>query len=280
MTACNENTESNVIPKREPNGLPYGIQQQNLVYNSDFRYFSNKEGAEYGTPDGWLYKDAGSGGSIGFDSETNQCVLIKSGGDSLMSFEQHLQEFPRWKDLLLGQRITAKARLSLSTDGEVSFSISDGFDTNTVTKNGSGDFEIEAQLTINTEATIIFIAIESNDPNIVISISRVYANLGNIAVPNLPCIVQGVIGERKQYLATENPPAGELSICKDSEELSEEYTRLDSVINQRYGVGDNGRSLLPNISGYFSRAWDNGATVDPNAEERKAWGESTVTGIM
>ncbi len=260
----------------------YAMQHYNLVYNYDFRYYSNQiqngNVTEYGTPDGWVYSDPGANGSISFDASTNECILIKSEDDSLLSFSQNIQEFPRWQSMLLGKRVTAKVVLNISIESAVNITLSDGVDSNTITKSGQGDFEIEVQLGINPEATLVSIAVTSTTPFVTISISKVYANVGEVAIANLPCIVQGVIGERKQYLATETPPAGEFSLCASPQELSPDYTRLNSVINQRYGVGDNGGSLLPNIGGYFSRAWDNGAAVDPNADDRLTWGGSDVSG--
>ena len=260
----------------------HAMQQYNLVYNYDFRYYSNQiqngNVIEYGVPDGWVYSDSGVQGKISFDPATNECILVKSEDDSLLSFTQNIQEFPRWKSMLLGMKITAKVILNISIEGAVNITLSDGISSNTVTKSGQGDFEIDVQSLINHDATFVSIAITSRTPFVTISISKVYANIGEVAIENLPCIVQGVIGERKQYLATETPPAGEFSLCASPQELNENYTRLNAVINKRYGVGYNGGSLLPNMSGYFSRAWDNGAAVDPNADERMTWGGSSVSG--
>lgn len=260
----------------------FAMQQYNLVYNSDFRYFSNIDNtatiAGYGIPDGWLYKDSGSGGSIGFSILTGQCVIVKSQDHSPMIFKQNLHEFPRWKTMLLGQCVTAKVCLNLSSDSKVSVTLSDGIDSDTVVKSGSDDFEIEVRLNVNLEAKSVSIAIETTSEPVTIRISKVFANIGRVAISNLPCIVQGVIGERKQYLATEHPPIGEFSLCKSSEELGESYTRLDSVLQKRYGTGPNNRSLLPDMQGYFSRAWDSNASIDPDAKKRLAWGKSAITG--
>src|SRR5688572_23364938 len=78
----------------------YALQQRNLVYNHDFRYFNNKTESGYGTPDGWYYDDKGANGSITFDKSTECCTIKKSGGTGLMTFKQALHEFPRWKQML------------------------------------------------------------------------------------------------------------------------------------------------------------------------------------
>ena len=77
--------------------LLFTMQQRNLVYNGDFRYFSNQmpNGAEieYGVPDGWIHMDSGQNGKIGFDPSTNECVITKSSDNSLMTFKQNSHEF-------------------------------------------------------------------------------------------------------------------------------------------------------------------------------------------
>lgn len=256
----------------------YALQQYNLVYNGDFRYFSNRTTDTYGIPDGWLYSNQDSNGSINFDPDTNQCILIKDEKDNPLFLKQHIQEFPRWQSQLIDHHISAKVFLNVDNHSEVSITLSDGISKNSVTKQGPGELEYEVSLRINPNAFYVSIAVESNADTVTIGISRIYANRGLIAVSNLPCIIQGVIGERKQYIATESAPLGEFSICEPSEELGVAYTRLSSVLNGRYGVGDNGQSLLPDIRGYFSRAWDNGSTVDPNANERLPWSNSTISG--
>ena len=261
----------------------YALQQYNLVYNSDFRYFSNQvhngNVTTYGIPDGWLYEDAGANGSVDFDPDTGQCVIVKSQDDSSMTFTQHIQEFPRWETMLLGKVITAKVTLAISIDDSpVSVILSDGINSNTVTKQGEGDHIFEPQLQIDSEAKVVTLTVSCDTPFTTINIPKMVANVGVLALENLPCIVQGYIGERKQYLATETPPAGEVSICEPSVELDENQTRLSTVLNGCYGTGDNDRSLLPDMRGYFSRAWNNGADIDPDADDREAWGDSTITG--
>jgi hypothetical protein len=260
----------------------YALQQRNLVYNYDFRYFSNqiKNGSStnYGIPDGWCYEDKGANGSVSFDEITERFIIKKSVDNSLMTFKQALHEFPRWRQILLEKVISVKVALNLSIAGDISITLSDGIDSNTIVKKGIGDFELEVRLKINTLAKFVWITISSAVPLITLSIAKVYGNVGLVALENLPCIVQGVIGERKQYIATETPPAEELSLCQASLELSDDYSRLNSVINNRFGTGSKGNSLLIDMRGYFSRAWNNGAKVDPDAMDRKAPGTGTIIG--
>lgn len=276
-----DNLPNKNIPTDVANYL-YALEQKNLVYNSHFKYFSNQKPngtvVEYGIPDGWLYEDTGTNGSINFDETTNTCVIKKSSGNEKMIFKQYIHEFPRWEEMLIGKIISAKIILNISIAGLASITLSDGFDSNTITKNGPGQFEVDLKLKINTAAKFVYIAIESKEPFITLSISKVCANVGLITLSNLQCIIQGTIGQRKQYIATETPPAEELSLCREAIELGENFTRLDSVLNKRFGKGSNGRSMLIDMRGYFSRAWDNGATVDPDASNRKEPGTGNIKG--
>jgi len=203
----------------------YALQQNNLVYNSDFRYFSNRRSNyryenEYGIPDGWLYEDSGSNGSINLDTRTNNCIIIKSQDYSVMSFRQYIQEFPRWKTVLLGNTITVSATFTISSgDADVSLEISDGIRSKTSSYAHQGSIEIQEQFTISQDASSVSLTLSCATPGATLSISQIAANLGAVCLPNLPCIIQGVIGECKQYIATESAPSGEFSICEPSEEL-------------------------------------------------------------
>ncbi|HTN17119.1 MAG TPA: hypothetical protein VL092_05530, partial [Chitinophagaceae bacterium] len=168
--------------------------------------------------------------------------------------------------------------LSLSIAGDVALTLSDGIDSNTVIKNGVGNFDIVLQLKVNTAAAFVQIKIQTAVPLLTIGITKVYANVGEVALPGLPCIVQGVIGERKQYIATETPPAEELSLCAAAIELGKDFSRLNAVLNKRFGVGKNGNSMLIDMRGYFSRSWDNKAGADPDAKDRTAPGTGSITG--
>lgn len=260
----------------------YTLGQNNLVYNGDFRYFSNqtsKNGAiTYGIPDGWLYNDNGANGKISFDSNLGQLVILKSQSSDEMTFKQALHEFPRWKQMLPGETVSAQMSLSLKVVGELTVRLSDGIDSSSVTISQVGDYELKLQHKINISATQLILTVSSKVPNAEIRISRCCTNLGLIALKNLPCMIQGVIGERRQYIATEFAPEGEFSLCTAPVELDGNYTRLNSVINYRFGKGTNGYSLLLDMRGYFSRAWNNQATVDMNATQRTAPGTGTITG--
>ncbi|MCW3159962.1 hypothetical protein [Chryseobacterium oryctis] len=260
----------------------YALGQNNLVYNCDFRYFSNQTSRNgaiiYGVPDGWVYNDKGANGKISFDSNSNQLVIMKSQTSDEMSFTQALHEFPRWMQMLPGKTVSAKIILSLSVKGNVSVQLADGIDSTSVTVSQTGNHEVNIQHNINSSATQLVLSVSSLVPNAEIRITQCCANLGLVALQNLPCIIQGIIGERKQYIATEFPPEGEFSLCNVPVELDKNYTRLNSVINYRFGKGSNGYSMLLDMRGYFSRAWNNQANVDMNATERTAPGTGTITG--
>ncbi len=251
--------------------LCYAMQQQNLVYNYNFLYYSNKDNSEtlvdYKHPDGWVFSD--KDGSIGFNTDNNCCQINTGAGKNTMTLSQALHEFPRWKSKLAGETISSKAHMNLSDEAEIKFSLSDGITTESNSIVASGDIELQVHLKVSIQAKYLILKIECMASNTVINISKVYANVGNIALDSLPCIVQGVIGERKQYIATETPPAEELSLCCEPIELSNIYTRLNSVLNGRFGIGDNGNSILLDMRGYFSRAWNNGSETDPDANNRR-----------
>ena len=256
----------------------YSLGQQNLVYNYNFTYYSNQLDTAYGTPDGWVYNDTGNNGKINFDPDTLQCVITKSDNDEKMTFTQALHEFPRAEQMLQGETVTGKIVLNTDKDGDVNVTLSDGVTAYTGTTSKKGDVEIDIQLSIDQAATELILTIASAVPFMVLSLSSCNVNIGEVSIKNLPCAVTGIIGERKQYIATENPPAEELSLCNATIELTSNQTRLNSVLNGRFGIGNNGNSMLPDMRGYFSRSWDNGATVDPNANDRTAPGTGTITG--
>ncbi|MCP4157847.1 MAG: hypothetical protein GY757_59605 [bacterium] len=257
------------------------LQQQNLVYNYNFLYFSNKKIESslviYGHPDGWQYSDPGPGSQITFSNES--CRIVTSSDDkALMTFEQALHEIPRWETKLRGKTVTAKVHMNLSTGANVTAALSDGIVTSSKTVQVGGDVDVELQLTVNDKAEKLHITIESSSSSAAITISKVYANIGAIAIENLPCIVQGIIGERKSYISTENPPAGELSLCEAAAELGPNYSRLDTLLNGKFGRGPNNKSMLPDIRGYFSRSWNNGSAIDPDASTRTTPGNESLKG--
>ena len=256
----------------------YALQQRNLVYNYNFELFSNQTltgvPVQYGTPDGWIYSDSGSNGTINYNSNSGTCQIVTSSNDGIMVFGQSLHEFPRWQQVLPGTTVTAKVVLNANTKCTLVAQLSDGKDASAKQHTGSGDIEIDIKLNISSDATGLSFSLTSDSADVTLQIQKVYANIGEVALETLPCMVEGIIGERKQYVATETAPPTEFSLCTGTEsvELTNQYTRLNSVLNGRFGTGNDGYSLLPNMSGYFSRAWDNGAGTDPDADGRTPLG--------
>lgn len=257
------------------------LQQENLVYNYNFLYFSNQSSDGDNHPDGWFYQDTGANGSIGLNEDSCQIIRGNTPNTS-MTFQQALHEFPRWQKKLQGQTVTAKVHLQLEKGTTVTVSLKDNIasTTQTITATNDGEYLFEVQLDINLNATKLYLTITSASPDITLIIHKAYANIGSMALETLPCIIKGIIGERKQYIATQIAPAEELSICKTAQELSANQTRLDSVLNHRFGKGANQRSMLPDTRGYFSRAWNNKSTVDPDASTRTTLGNDKLKGDL
>ncbi|MBC8754662.1 hypothetical protein H2O64_08245 [Kordia sp. YSTF-M3] len=267
----------------------FAMQQQNLVYNYNFLYYSNKEVVDsklfYNHPDGWLYNDIGEDGEISFNNSTKSCLIQKSAGESLMTLNQVISEFPRSEEVLCGKQITAVAVIenpkAANYNFNITFSLFDGVsDSSKIIFFKPGDKkEINIVLNVDDNATKLIVELKSSSPKAIIYVNKIYANIGEIALETLPCVVNGIIGERKQYIVTENAPAEELSLCNGFSELTDEYTRLKSVINNRFGVNNaTGNPYLINMGGYFSRAWDNNSGVDPDATNRKSLGNETIKG--
>ncbi len=260
------------------------MQQRNLVYNYNFLNYSNQTDGnprEWGHPDGWIYIDNESGGQISFDENLKCCKIVTGGTEATdVSLIQFISEFPRWEETLRSKKVSAIAKVGNSGDGPsmVSFWISDGINSQHVNqKLNSGEIkELTLSFEVDSDAFFLKIYLTSNSPGVVIDIYKVYANIGKKALESLPCMVEGFIGERKQYMSTEIPPATEISLCVESYELPNTRTRLSSFLNGKFGLGVDGLSMTPDMRGYFSRAWDNGAKVDPDANERKALGDGTV----
>lgn len=264
---------------------PVGVQALNLVYNGDFRYFSNRKDTSidiaWGHPDGWSYADPGPGAKIGTSFLDGGCVVLTGSGTGTMTLRQALHEFPGWRSMLLGRAVTAIVRLTIAPGCELFLSLSDGRSETRrtlVTTTAALTTEVALQLEVDANATGLFLSLSTSSPSVRLELRQTFANIGATAVEYAPCVVQQVIGQRRQYLATEFAPAEELSLCEPSAELSADYSRLDSVLNGRFGRGANKRSMLPDMRGYFSRSWDNGAGTDPDAAGREAWSGSSVKG--
>lgn len=261
--------------------LLFAMQQRNLVYNGDFRYYSNQvlTGGlvTYNCPDGWVFSNPGSFASVGFDVASNSCFINTGGSSQTVSLHQAIHEFPRWQQTLPGSYVSATVIMNVSGNYAVDVALTDGIDADTVTKSSGGDLQFDLQLKVNNNATGVYLAIECTVPNVRIKISQVYANVGMVAIGTLPGMVQGIIGERRQYVGTETAPAEEISLCQPPVSLGAGYTRLNSVVNGRFGSSGSGISLTPDMRGYFSRSWNNGAITDPDAGQRTALGGS-ITG--
>lgn len=271
-------------PCVDVNDILYSITQKNLVYNYNFMYFSNKAVSSSGTveykhPDGWIYSDSGSSGEIGLEGD--RCRILKSNDDtSLMTLKQNLNEFPRWETVLQGESVSAKGTMSISDKCQVTVTISDCITSNEQSfyLDAGGEVEFDLGIDVDITAKNLFIQVSSSSKSAIIKISSIYANIGKVAIENLPCIVNGVIGERKQYIATENSPAEEISLCADAKPVLANQTRLNSVLNYRFGKSDQGYSLLPDVRGYFSRAWNNSASIDKDPSSREMLGDKAVKG--
>ena len=280
---------SNALPLDEHlEDLLFAMQQKNLVYNTDFLYYSNqvlhKEQMKitYNHPDGWVYADSDNNGSISYNVANECCRIIKNAEQKPMTFRQAIHEFPRWKRTLREKWVTASAVVSTpsGTSNKISLSLHDGINTSSrsVTLVPNEKCVIKVDLLVNDEADQLTVLLESSSPNATFDIYRVYANVGRVALSNLPLMVQGIIGERKQYISMETPPATELSLCQPSAPLTKGYSRLNSVLNGVFGATTKGESLLPDMRGYFSRSWNNGGTVDRDASTRSAWGQGIRIG--
>ena len=256
----------------------YASEQQNLVYNYDFRYFSNQLATisswySYLHPDGWVYSDSGTDGKIGYESILECCkIQTSSDGSGVRSFKQALHEFVNWGNLLKGSSVTLKAFVKGSN---VTVKLTDGITVQSFAlQNTGGIEEVTLQIPVNISATELTVLIESSTSSNVIEIYKIYANKGEYAIESLPCIVQGKIGELKSYDATEVAPIGEFEL--NGIELPTGYTRLSAFLNGKFGTGSNGRSKLRDGRGRFERQWDHGAGIDPDAASRTNRGDGTT----
>lgn len=253
------------------------LVRNNLVYNYDFRFFSNQNGAitnwyDFKHPDGWIYTDNGTDGKIGYDEENRCCKIVTSSdGSGARVFKQSLHEFVNWKDALRGSTVTVK----LYIRGGGVINLSDGVSIMSYSLLNTGDLEeVVLQINIDLAATKLEVSIEIAASNAEIEVYKVFGNKGLEAIESLPCIVQGVIGEIKTYDATETPPSGEFEL--NGVELPENYSRLDSFINGKFGRGGNGRSKLNDSRGLFERQWAHGSDNDPDRDLRSDRGDGVA----
>lgn len=253
----------------------------NLIYNGDFTCFSNqgKDSSgvfSYQHPDGWVFINKGSDGGV--TKVNDACAITTSSENGNICLSQNLHEFPRWKNYLLGGKISAVVTLTLLTDCNASVTLTDGVNNISQAFSKKGDHTARLCMIVNELSSFITIKISCQSNSATIYIHSASANIGDQNIRHLPCIVNGYIGERRQYISSTISPPTELSLCENPIELTENQTRLESVINKRFGVGSQGRSLLPDMRGYFSRAYDNGANRDTDASSRVMLGKDTVKG--
>jgi hypothetical protein len=247
------------------------LSLRNLVYNHDFRYFSNSGESDCNIPDGWLYED--KGGSASIKPSCDGLLIITSNDESsTMTLSQALHEFPRWQEILCNKTVSARIQMEIPAGCEIVVTLSDGVCKKSVTYICQSDnpHTIDISLNVANNASGLYISLQSSSNAMEISLYKIYANIGEAAIEGLACIVNGVIGTINQYIATEYAPAEELSICSNpgGVELTQDKSRLNSVLNGRFGFGENNLSLLPDMRGYFVRAWDNGAGIDPDSKDR------------
>ncbi len=261
----------------------YALQQKNLVYNYNFKYFSNyntlPNALASGHPDGWVYSNSGANGSVEPSGEA--CKIKVNSDGNAMSLTQALHEFPRWQDQIAGNTVTIEMQLTLTKGCVIQASLSDGKTSviEEIIASENEEATIHLQLKVDDNPSQLILGITSSTASATITLSKVFGNVGDIALENLPSIVSGIIGARKSYISTQNAPSGELSICNNLDvDLEKDYTRLNSVLNGRFGKDGGGKPQLPNVSGYFSRAWDNGKKLDPNAADRKMLGQESIVG--
>ena len=100
-----------------------------------------------------------------------------------MTFQQALHEFPRWQDVLQGQTVTAIARMNISKDTEVLVHLSDGIETTTksIKTTLQEDHQFELSIDVSQQATCLTIQVETTSNNAVLSINKVFANVGEFA---------------------------------------------------------------------------------------------------
>ena len=250
---------------------------KNLVYNYDFRYFSNQASVisawyDYMHPDGYIYSDNGTDGKTGYDTALKCCkIMTSTNGSGTRIFKQALHEFVNWRETLRGSTVTLKALVK----GNATVKLTDGVDVISHTLQNTGAIEdVELQIEVSNAATELTFSIESSISANVIEVYKVYANKGHEAVEALPCMIQGVIGEIKTYDSTETPPAGEFEL--NGIELPDGYSRLGSLINGKFGKGTNGRSKLSDMRGLFERVWAHGSGNDPDRASRTNRGDGVA----
>ena len=251
--------------EKKINDLVLSASGQNLIYNGDFKYFSNNlydslddssSLLNVFTPDGFL-----ESGTV------NSRLMIDEGGykctvDSDYSLQQVISEFPGWQNYLRGQTITFKVRMTATKGAVITIN-----EINTTVIPASvpmADYEVTTIIPLSASA--VYIRLYTNEDDSIFDIRMMGCNLGLTGSLYLPCIVQGVIGETKTYniLDIANVPRTELLLAGGNAD-TDGYTRLASVVRERFGL----HGTLPDMRGYFERAVRGSAKgIDPDYLDR------------
>ncbi len=244
------------------------------MYNYDFRYFSNRKSSinswsDYRHPDGFVINDNGTNGHIGWDS-SKKCVLFRtsSNGSGFRQLNQSVHEFVNWKRYLCGKTVS----FVFNIKGRARVRVSDGISSVTKNTANNGSIEhLELQIAVSPSASKLIVIVESSISSNTIEIYSIYGNRGSVAIESLPCIVRGVIGENHSYDITETPPIGEFE--RNGMEIPIGYSRLETVLNGKFGRGPHGRSRLKDGRGLFERQWAHGSGQDPDRSSRTNRGD-------
>lgn len=255
-----------------------GDIRRNLVYNCEFTRYANQTGTsnwyDYQHPDGWIFTCDGTTPQIGYDSTEEACRILTPADATSMVFSQALHEFPRWQTKLRGKRVTVS--ITLKGSSNVTVSLSDGVSTDSEVLAGTGSAElIELTLVLNSSATGLTLSVSTASPSETIYVYQAYGNLGEIALPDLPCQIQE-IGLWQGMDETYPETVMECSAAASLIEIPAGYTRLESWLNGRFGTGANSRSYLPELRGRFLRVMANGSTQDPDRATRTSRGDGTT----
>ncbi len=255
-----------------------GDIRRNLVYNCEFTRYANQTGTsnwyDYQHPDGWIFTCDGTTPQIGYDSTEEACRILTPADATSMVFSQALHEFPRWQTKLRGKRVTVSVLIKGSSN--VTVSLADGVATVSQALAGTGSAErVELTIVVNAAATILTLTVSTSAASEAIYVYQAYGNLGEIALPDLPCQI-GEIGLWQGMDETYPETVMECSAASSLIEIPAGYTRLESWLNGRFGRGANSRSYLPELRGRFLRVWAHGSTQDPDRATRTNRGDGTT----
>jgi hypothetical protein len=264
------------IDGSEENHIIENTSVSNLVYNGNFTLFSNKKDqiatfSDYGVPDGYLFEYDGDAliGIMTDSLSTKLCRIMGGSNSTFVKLTQNIHEYPGLLSYLRGKTITIGAML--------------GYDYGIVTiDDGVSAVSVESHSTailtkeISPSATKISVSFELREPTSGLYIQKVVANIGSAPQWDSPPLIHdGAIGQDYSSLAIANFPDNILEY--DGSEIPSGFTRLESVLNGKYGRGSNGRSKLPDARGRVMRVWAHGSANDPDRASRTDRGDG-VTG--